>query len=97
MVNLDKYLEIISDRPYKLNAEEVKYEKAPEGSVLRCASCLHYFRRAIDGFAVCEIFRNEETDTNGVKPDWRCVFWNIDADVYPLYDAEEKESSVEIR
>jgi hypothetical protein len=89
MVTLDEYREIVADRPEKFSAEEVGYEEAPEGSALRCAACLHYFRRAIDGFTTCEIFRSEETDTEGVKPDWRCRFYTVDGQVFPLL--EEKD------
>ena len=91
MVTLSRYLKVIDDRPYKLNAEQVGYGPAPEGSVLRCNSCVHYFRRAIDGFAVCEIFRDKETDENGVRPDFRCAFWTVDSDVHPLLEEPKEE------
>lgn len=91
MVDLQQYLQVIEDRPYKLTAEQVQYGPAPEGSVFRCAGCLHYFRRAIDGFAVCEVFRDKETDENGVRPDFRCAFWSVDGDVHPLLEELEEE------
>lgn len=95
MVDLDTYLEVIADRPKKLNAQQVGYERAPNGSAFRCSGCLHYFRRAIDNFAVCEIFRDDETDRNGVQPDWRCRFWTVDLDVYPLQPEDEMPPSEE--
>jgi hypothetical protein len=91
MVSLDEYLDLLDDRPRKFTAKEVGYQAAPEGSVLRCATCLHFFHRAIDNFSVCEIFRSEETDRNGVKPHWRCGFWTLDGSVHPLLEKEEEE------
>ena len=88
MVTLEDYREILDDRPVKFTAEEVGYQPAPEGSAMRCASCLHFYRRAIDGFSVCEIFRDEQTDRDGVLPDWRCRFWTVDSEVHPLLEAE---------
>jgi hypothetical protein len=90
MKPIDRYIEIVSDRPVKMDAKEAKYTQAAEGSFLRCAACLHYFRRAIDGFAVCEIFRDEESDREGVLPDWRCQFWTCDGDVFPLLERDEE-------
>jgi hypothetical protein len=91
MVSLKQYLDIIEERPYKFNAEQVEYGPAPEGSVMRCNSCIHYFRRSIDGFATCEIFRDAEVDANGVRPDFRCAFWTVDAAVHPLIEEPEEE------
>lgn len=87
-IGLAEMLELYDERPKKFSAEQVGYEVAPEGSAMRCASCLHYYRRATDGFAVCEIFRSEETDEDGVKPDWRCKFWSSDPGQVPLLEEE---------
>lgn len=88
MVSLEQVEDLIAERPRKFSAEDVRYEKAPEGSAIRCASCLKYFKRAVDNFGTCEIFRDEEADRDGVLPDWRCAFWSADGNVYPL--VEEK-------
>lgn len=86
MVTMKRYLEVMSDRPEKLSADDVEYGPAPEGSAMRCSACLHYFRRAIDGFTTCELFRNRETDANGVRPDFRCGFYTLDGQVFPLQE-----------
>ena len=86
MADLSDYLKVLEDRPWKMNAEDVEYGPAPEGSYMRCANCIHYFGRRIDGFTTCEIFRDLETDTNGVRPDFRCKFYTIDGDVHPLLE-----------
>ena len=90
MKTLSDYLELIDDRPKKFSEAEVHYIPAPEGSAIRCAACLHYFRRAIDGFTTCEIMRSDRTDREGVFPDWRCAFQTVDGTVFPLLDAEEE-------
>lgn len=95
MVSLEKYFDVLDDRPYKFTAKQVGYKAAPEGSQMRCASCLHFFRRAIDDFAVCEIFRDEETDSDGVKPHWRCAFWTVDGQVHPLLEKQQDSSDEE--
>ncbi len=90
------YQNILDDRPEKFDEEQVGYGPAPEGSAMRCAACLHYFRRAIDGFAVCEIFRSEKADAEGVLPDWRCVFYTINGTVHPLYPEDEEDDEPEL-
>jgi hypothetical protein len=84
--DLTLYIGTVGDRPEKLDAEQVEYGPAPEGSVMRCASCQHLFTRRIDGFNVCEIFRDDESDRIGVRPDWRCKFWTVDGMVFPLLE-----------
>ncbi len=93
MKTLSEYLELLNDRPKKWSESEVNYLPAPEGSAMRCTACLHYFRRAIDGFSTCEIMRSERTDREGVFPDWRCSFWTVTGDVFPLLDKESEEES----
>jgi hypothetical protein len=95
LVTLAAVLELYGERPFKFGPEQVGYGPAPEGSAIRCASCLSYFKRAIDGHAVCEIFRSEETDQEGVRPDYRCQFWTSDGDVYPL--TEESDDTEDTR
>ncbi len=84
LVTLAQYDALMADRPEKFTPEEVGYQAAPAGSALRCAACFHYYRRAIDGLATCEIMRSDETDSEGVRPDWRCQFQTLDGDVHPL-------------
>ncbi len=93
MKTLSEYLELLNDRPVKFTESDVNYLPAPEGSELRCAGCRHYFRRAIDGFTTCEIFRSERTDREGVLPDWRCSFFNVDGSVFHLLDKESEEET----
>jgi len=88
MVRIEKYFEIMLDRPKKLNEDDVEFEPAPEGSAMRCGSCINYYRRATDGRAVCQIFRSSEVDDHGVPPDWRCRFWTVTGDVFPLLPEE---------
>jgi len=96
MAELNDYIKILEDRPKKMNAEEVEYEPAVEGSFFRCASCLHYFGRRIDGFTTCEIFRDEQTDREGVRPDFRCKFWTSDGTVHPFLGEETATEHEEI-
>ena len=84
MADLAEYRKLLEDRPEKFKADDVEYEPAPAGSVLRCASCIHFFARRVDNFTTCEIFRDPETDANGVRPDFRCKFYTSDGDVHPL-------------
>jgi hypothetical protein len=91
MVTLDKYFEIMLDRPKKLTEEDVGYGPAPEGSAMICASCINYYRRARDGYAVCQIFRSDKTDDEGVLPDWRCGFYTETGDSFPLLEAETEQ------
>lgn len=84
MVTIEKVEDVLEDRPYKLSAKDVGYQAAPEGSAMRCGSCHHMYRRTTDGFSVCEIFRDIETDANGIDPAFRCLFWSADGTVRPL-------------
>lgn len=79
-----KVADTLDDRPKKLSAEEVGYQPAPEGSAMRCGACHHFYRRATDSFSVCELFRSEETDKDGVDPSYRCHFYSTDGMVYPF-------------
>jgi hypothetical protein len=86
LATLEDYQELMEDRPRKFSPEEVAYEEAPKGSAIICAACIMYYRRAIDGLATCEIMRSEETDTEGVHPNWRCRFQSLDGDQFPLLE-----------
>lgn len=85
-VTREDYEQLIADRPEKFTADEVNYREAPEGSSIACHACVHFYRRAVDGLSVCEIFRDEETDKAGVQPNYRCDFQTADGDVFPLLD-----------
>jgi hypothetical protein len=87
-VTLADYEALVEDRPVKFTPEEVGYQPAPQGSAIRCANCFHYWRRSIDGMAVCEIMRSPEVDEYGVRPDWRCRFQTVDGDSHPLLEPE---------
>jgi hypothetical protein len=92
MVSLNDYRKLLEERPRKFTAEEVEYNKDAEGKNEICFKCLHYFRRTIDDFGVCEIFRSEETDVDGVKPDATCRFFTHDGKLFPLYKATDEPS-----
>jgi hypothetical protein len=85
-MNLDRRTvdSIMADRPFKLRPEQVGYRDAPSGSAMRCAACLHLYVRAIDGHRVCELIRDDEIDLEGIRPDYRCDWFTVDGDVYPL-------------
>ena len=93
MVTIDKYFEIMLDRPKKLSEEDVEYGPAPKGSAMRCSACLNYYRRATDNHAVCQIMR-PASDDEEVFPDWRCRFWTITGDVFPLLEEEKTPEPV---
>lgn len=82
---------LMQERVRKLTPEEVNYQPAPEGSAMRCASCFHMYLRAIDAHSICELIRSEEIDNEGIKPNWRCLFWTVDSDVTPLAPEEINE------
>lgn len=83
---------LLDERPRKLSPEEVDYKAAPEGSVIRCASCINLYQRAIDAHRVCQIVRSDEIDKEGIDPSFRCDWWTQDNFVYPLTE----ESATEI-
>lgn len=83
MVTLDTYREIVADRPHKLNAEQVGYRKAEAGEP-SCKACLHFFERRLDKFGVCELYRDEDIDEQGINPNWTCSFQTVDGKKFPL-------------
>jgi hypothetical protein len=93
LVTINRYEELLDDRPVKFTEEEVGYGPAPEGSGFTCNSCRHYYRRGVDGFTVCEIMRSERTDVEGVLPDWRCIFQNTDGSVFHFLPSEDSDES----
>lgn len=94
MVTLDKYFEIMLDRPKKLTEEDVGYGPAPHGSAMICASCINFYRRVRDDHQVCQIMRSDRTDEAGVFPDWRCQFYTETGDTFPLFEGEVQETPV---
>lgn len=76
------YEAMIADRPEKFSAEDVSYRDA-EGKE-HCSNCIHFYQRRLDHFGVCEIMRSEETDADGVDPDYVCDYWNQGDDRFPL-------------
>lgn len=91
MVTLERYFEIMLDRPVKLSEEDTEYGPAPEGSAMTCANCLNYYLRARDRHSVCQVMRPTNED-DGVFPDWRCRFYTTTGDVFPF--AEEEKQTV---
>ena len=86
MPNLKDYYNMIEDRPRKFDAAEVEYRNAD--SKERCGRCVHFFTRKLDNFAVCEIFRSDETDEDGIDPDYVCNFFTHDGSNFPLLKEE---------
>jgi hypothetical protein len=84
--SLEDLHDLMADGPLRFKPEEVVYEEAPEGSAIRCAACLHYFHRAIDGLGMCEVV--EEPGDEGILAGWRCQFQTLDDDVFPLMEEE---------
>lgn len=92
MVTLERYFEIMLDRPAKLSEEETEYGPAPAGSAMICCNCLNYYLRSRDRHAVCQVMRPLEED-KGVYPDWRCLFFTTTGDVFPFAE-EEPETAL---
>ena len=85
MVTLKEYQDLVADRPAKFTREQVGYRKAEEGEP-ECEECLHFFERRLDKFAVCEIFRDNEIDRDGINPKWTCTFHTVDGEKFPLLE-----------
>lgn len=84
-VSKDTYLRVVENRPFKLDRTEVNYRDA-EGDE-RCDGCQHFYTRKIDGYAVCEIFRDiEKDDELPIKPTYVCDFFTVDGSEFPLLD-----------
>jgi hypothetical protein len=74
----------MKDRPEKMSAEDVDYRES-EGKE-RCGRCLHFYERRVDSHGVCEIFRSEEADEDGVNPIYVCDFYTPDGEKFPLHE-----------
>jgi hypothetical protein len=82
-VTKEMYDRLIENRPFKFAPEEVGYQKADDGN--RCDTCIHFFLRKTDGFAVCEIMRDPDGDES-VIPNYRCMFQSSDGEEYPYIE-----------
>lgn len=78
------YDRLLENRPFKFSAEEVNYRDA-EGEE-RCENCVHFYTRKVDGFNVCEIFRDDETDEKGIDTVYACDFHTADGKTFPLLE-----------
>lgn len=76
------YKRLMEDRPLKWDTSDVNYR--PSEGKERCSRCLHFYLRNIDHFGVCEIFRSETTDQEGVQPGYTCDFFTRDGERFPL-------------
>jgi hypothetical protein len=82
-VSKDAYLRLIENRPYKFDAEEVNYREA-EGDE-SCGDCQHFYTRKVDGYNVCEVFRDvTKKGENPIDPEKVCDFFTEDGEEFPL-------------
>lgn len=88
-VGMKDYERLIGDRPEKFDAQEVNYREN-EGKE-HCSRCIHFYVRKLDRHAVCEIFRNDEVDKNGIDPYYVCDFFTPDGEKFPLYGVAEAQ------
>lgn len=91
MISKKEYEEILEDRPDKFAPDEVDFRRAT-GKEPRCDECLHYFRRAVDGHAVCEIMR-PLTVTEMVLPEMTCDYQTPDGESFPLLHEDSEEAT----
>lgn len=82
-VKMKDYERLIADRPYKFDDKQVNYRDGKDKE--RCMRCVHFYVRKVDQHAVCEIFRNDKVDENGIDPDYVCDFFTRDGEKFPLY------------
>lgn len=92
LVTLDAYERLMQNRPLKFSADEVDYREAKDEE--NCANCLHLYKRQLDGYAVCEIFRDGEGENEEpIKDDWVCSFHTQDGETFPLLKSTDKTSA----
>jgi len=82
-VSKELYDRLIENRPLKLSEEEVSF-RAPHDVEEKCSGCIHFFKRALDGFTTCEIFR--PANDSSVDPAGVCDFFSVDGETFPLLD-----------
>ena len=83
MVSLKEYKKLIEERPRKFSAEEVDYRDGAEELPCVCSRCIHFFERARDKFAVCEVMR--PTGEESVDQFYTCDMYSPDGEKFPLY------------
>jgi hypothetical protein len=86
--DLEGYTKLLADRPAKFDDSEVDYRES-QGKE-KCGRCIHLFSRKLDGFNVCEVFRNDEIDNDGIDPEYVCDFFTRDGEVFPLLKEGEQ-------
>jgi hypothetical protein len=90
LVTIDAYNRLVANRPYKFSGDEVNYRKADTDHT--CENCLHLYKRAWDGYGVCEILRDGEGENEEpIKPDWVCDFNTVDGESFPLLESDDKD------
>jgi hypothetical protein len=88
------YLRVFDSRPFKLDNDEVDYRET-EGEQ-RCKNCFHFYERKVDGYAVCEIFRDVKTDDEKpVDPEKTCHFHTHDGDTMSFIEPDTDEDEHE--
>jgi hypothetical protein len=91
LVTLDAYKRLTANRPYKFSSDEVDYREANGED--KCANCMHLYKRVLDSYGVCEIFRDGEgDDEEPIKDDWVCSFHTVDGEEFPLLKSTDKTS-----
>ncbi len=83
-VSKEAYNRLTENRPYKFDAKEVNYRDADGDE--KCAGCLHFYTRKVDGFHTCEIFR--PADDSSVDPAYVCDFHSVNGTDFPLLDED---------
>ena len=83
-VEFESYERLLKNRPFKFSGDEVNF-RAGENDA-RCDQCIHFFKRKLDGFTVCEIFRPEEESEEAVAPNYVCDFFTTDGEEYPFQE-----------
>jgi hypothetical protein len=78
-----EYEELVADRPKKFSPDDVNYREA-DGNQKRCGKCIHFYVRLADRLTTCEIMRSDETDENGVDPEFVCDFFTKDGEEFPM-------------
>ena len=80
LTDLEVYEQIMSDRPYKLGSDDVGYRDGEDK--YRCGTCIHFFRRVIDAFGVCELVRL--ADDEPIEASKVCTYWTDNGKDFPL-------------
>lgn len=86
MISFELYDRLLQDRPFKFAAEDVNYTDSTDE--YHCKGCVHFYTRKIDGWSVCEILRDVQSDDDEkpIDPEWRCDFWTSNGTAFPYLD-----------